>query len=196
MIISFKGLARCMNRALTERGYAISLTADDWLYIGAPDWCAAFQYDAMPRSMLGLIVSHIGDIPRQKDPLHLQKLERQVVKDHADMIHEGWLRALAGGKKTEEEITRTAISIGGLTVFQQEEPPGGCYLANTEHLDIVSAATPKGNRIVCPNAEGCMFRGKRSAAFIRFTQPEEDIDGERLTEILQRLTGTELGLDY
>ncbi len=195
MIISTRGLYRCMTRALATNGYAVSLM-DDWLYIGSPFWCTAIQYDILPRTLLGLIVSHIGDIPKQNNPLHLQKVEKQIVLEHTDKVHLSWLSPLMGTQEPGEDITRTAVTIGGLVVLQQEDQPKACYLANAEYLDIVHASTIKGNRLVCRQSEGCLYKGRQSAAVIRLRDPDEDEDGVRLTDLLQRLTGAELSRDY
>lgn len=81
MVVDEKGLTAAMKAAYKEAGYKIAgLTGDkgESIMIAAPDWCVVIRKAMMPRKMLGLIVEHMGDIPRAGEAYQVQKKQVQT----------------------------------------------------------------------------------------------------------------------
>ena len=81
MVVNEAGLCAAMKRAYKESGYKIAaVTADGTtkMMIAATGWCVVIRKSQMPRKVMGLIVEHVGDIPREGEAYQVQKKQVQT----------------------------------------------------------------------------------------------------------------------
>lgn len=81
MVVSESGLCAAMKKVYKEAGYKVAGLLHDGEYkilIAAPGWCVVILKDKMPRKVLGLIVEHVGDVPRYGEAYQVQKKQVQT----------------------------------------------------------------------------------------------------------------------
>lgn len=81
MVVNESGLCAAMKKAYKEAGYKVAGLAADGEYkilIAAPGWCVVILKEKMPRKVLGLIVEHVGDVPRCGEAYQVQKKQVQT----------------------------------------------------------------------------------------------------------------------
>lgn len=81
MVASESGLCAAMKKEYKEAGYKVAgLVSDgeDKILIAAPGWCVVILKEKVPRRVLGLIVEHVGDIPRAEEAYQVQKKQVQT----------------------------------------------------------------------------------------------------------------------
>ena len=70
-----------MKKAYKEAGYKVAGVehdGEDKILIAAPGWCVLILKEKTPRKVLGLIVEHMGDIPRMGEAYQVQKKQVQT----------------------------------------------------------------------------------------------------------------------
>lgn len=81
MVVSETGLRAAMKKAYKESGYKVAgllHDGEDKILIAAPGWCTLILKDKTPRKVLGLIVEHVGDIPREGEAYQVSKKQVQT----------------------------------------------------------------------------------------------------------------------
>lgn len=77
MVANEAGLCTAMKAAYKGEGYKVAgIDAD--ILIAAPGWCVVLRREKVPRKALGLIVEHVGDIPRHGEAYQVQKKQVQT----------------------------------------------------------------------------------------------------------------------
>lgn len=81
MVVNESGLCTAMKTAHKKAGYKVAgLVSDgeDKILIAAPGWCVQILRQKVPRKVLGLIVEHVGDIPRAGEAYQVRKQDVQT----------------------------------------------------------------------------------------------------------------------
>lgn len=122
MIIEESGLLRAMKEAYKSGGYHVAAEIDEAgienIVITTASWIVIAEKKAMPRKVLGLIVEHIGEIPRPGEAFQIKKKEPQteifeVVQKSIRCIHmEGDIL---------RTVKRTDLQLGSFRLWQRKE---------------------------------------------------------------------------
>lgn len=81
MVIDEKGLLSAMKAAFKKQSTGYKVAADDEeeeLILSAPGWTAIIARENTPRKVMGLIVEHLGDLPRDGTAFQVQDKNAQA----------------------------------------------------------------------------------------------------------------------
>lgn len=81
MVVNESGLCTAMKTAHKKAGYKVAgleHDGEDKILIAAPGWLVLILREKVPRKVLGLIVEHVGDIPRAGEAYQVRKQDVQT----------------------------------------------------------------------------------------------------------------------
>lgn len=137
MLISEKGLARCLNRAYKRKGYTLQQIGND-LCIYTESWFVRMPWKNLPRKALAVIVEHAGYTYVGEDALYIIKGEepQTVMPDVVGDDLDDWLNADA-----VEVVTYVPALLKGLQLYQVNSGAGNCYGVPPEALELLDGPT-------------------------------------------------------
>lgn len=125
MSVNEKGLITAMKEATTSGGYRLYMT-DEAVIMGT-DWAVVFSdLSVIPRKVLGMIVEHIGDIPKGECyEIFSTKKEIEVIDYMGDVLSSE-LAAFAGVVDHLMSGDRVKVKYTGVSAW-------GTYILTTEN---------------------------------------------------------------
>ena len=133
MIISEKGLARCLKRAYKSGGYTLREVEYD-LCIYTADWFIRVPWKNLPKKALAAIVEHAGYAYVGASALHIAKDEEPQEKFEEIVDEElGWWMEPTKG----DFAGYVPITFKSLQMFQTRDGAGECYGIKTGTLDLL-----------------------------------------------------------
>ena len=138
MLINESGAVKAIKDAYKGDGYTV-YNHGDAVSIITEDWYIKCDWRILPRKVLALVVEHMGTIPKEREPVHVNK------DDDVQMAFRGTVEGDISGwceGETEFDATYVPVSVRGLQLYQ--EPEGGrCWAVDPLHLGIVERETAK-----------------------------------------------------
>lgn len=186
MIVKEKGLLRLMKEAYRGSGYTVMVdrvAGEDHLCVSHWGWKAGIEMTAVPRKILGLLVEHIGKLPKYGEAFKVQKAAVQtelfdVAKDpFKDLVQcmDYW--------ESHKLMKRTRLEWNGLQVWQAVKDQS-IVLMNPGLIDIADYADSAFE--IKLSGTMLMIQGERSFAAV---VKEFVDDGEK--PLLENLTNVQ-----
>ena len=122
MIIEESGLMRAMKEAFKASGYHVAAEIDEAgienIVITTASWIVIAEKKAMPRKVLGLIVEHLGEIPKPGEAFQVKKKEPQT--EIFDVVQKS-IRCIHAEGDVLRTLKRTDLTLGGFRLWQRKE---------------------------------------------------------------------------
>lgn len=122
MIIAESGLLRAMKDAHKASGYHVAAEIDEAgienIIITTASWAVIAEKKAMPRKVLGLIVEHIGEIPKPGEAFQIKKKEPQT--EIFEVVQKS-IRSIHAEGDVLRTMKRTDLTLGGFRLWQRKE---------------------------------------------------------------------------
>jgi len=151
MIISEKGLARCLKRAYKSGGYTLREVGSN-LCIYAADWFIRVPWRDLPKKALAVIVEHAGYTYVGASALHIAKDEepQEQLEEMVDEELQAWMEATEG-----EYASFVPVTFKNLQLLQIHGGAGQCYGIKPTALELLEDD-------VLENAKCVMWGGPRA----------------------------------
>lgn len=120
MVIDEKGLLSAMKDAYKKKstGYKVAARIledeEEELILSAPGWTAFINRENAPRKVMGLIVEHVGDLPREDEAYQVQ--DKNVQAEIFSVAVPAQARLVAGAV-----VRRTNLTYNGYQIWQRTD---------------------------------------------------------------------------
>lgn len=120
MVIDEKGLLSAMKDAFKKKssGYKVASLipegGEEELVLSAPGWTAFITRENAPRKVMGLIVEHVGDLPREFEAYQVQ--DKNVQTEIFKVAVPSPAKLVEGA-----EIRRTNLTYNGYQIWQRTD---------------------------------------------------------------------------
>lgn len=183
MIIKEKGLLRLMKEANRGSGYTVMVghvSGEDHLCVSHRGWKVGIEMSAVPRKILGLMVEHIGKLPKYGEAFKVQKAAVQT--ELFDVAKDPFMDLLQCMDYWEHHklMKRTRLEWNGCQIWQAPKDQS-IVLMNPNLMDLAAFADSAFE--VKLSGTMLMIQGERSFAAV---VKEFVDDGEK--PLLEHLT--------
>lgn len=139
MIISEKGMARCLKRAYKSGGYTLREVGND-LCIYATDWFVRVPWRKLPKKALAAIVEHAGYTYVGASALHIAKGEepQEQLELMVDEELSEWL------EDTSREVAKCVpVTFKNLQLLQVVGGAGQCFGVKQTCMELLESDVPE-----------------------------------------------------
>ena len=181
MVVNEKGLLSAMKDAYKTVGYQVAVDESggvDNVILHNPMWTAVIMKSELPRKVLGMIVEHIGDIPRVGTAFQVKKKETQT---EIFNVVAGAPMDYHSDNQPRRIARRTSLILGGFPLWQtaMDQKVVKVY---PDYEDIINWE----NGVVrLVGDDVLMIDDDVSRAYIRATNPKDAQELAMLTHLAQ-----------
>jgi hypothetical protein len=183
MIVNEKGLLKAMKSA-AKGGYKVfadehSVTLFHW------NWYVHIKRENLPRSVLALLVEHIGFIPSEGDCLQVFSTASQaVMRDTMDEEVRGWSFG-----ETNGEARMVPVLYKGRQIFQTEDRE--CYAVEPGALGLLTRYAAEKDAAVVLDGKRMIWVGNSSRVILPAARPKAGHGDDDLIDAWDALESTE-----